>query len=582
MTIDHFSELKRAVQEFQDHYPKISLDNAFVAWFLRAFIVTNDEEAINALKGGARDKGIDAVYIDHESRAVFVIQGKYHQGSNIFSEKRSDVIALGQLGRSLLLEDERSFNALLENADITVKDILKQVRKAIQKDNYRLILQFVTTGKVSETHKQESEQLIEDWQKASFEIYSRNELLRMMQDYLEGVAPPVPTLRLPIHGEEFFSRYDNSTGISSWVFSMRGNEIGELFNEIGIRLFARNIRGFLGSTAINKEIQATLEQEPEFFWYFNNGITIVCDEAKQISERGKKYLRATNAQIINGQQTTRVLASIKNNQVATVMVKLIVVPRETESAHMHYTKLINEIVKATNRQNAIQQSDLKSNDPEQVRIEREFRKLNYQYIRKRQTKSEARRIAPRRYVFMINKDELARRVAASLFDPYEIRKGVNRLFEDDLYQKIFNGRPVSEYLIYYWLGRIVPLFIKKDIRRGYAKWLVLNYLWSEIGNELKRPMLREKFRLTAERQYKYKELFKPLYRAIDEIFIASLAFYRENKRSKPEIALDASTFFKYANLHNKFKRFLKKDKKRLCKINKRLYHFLDVLEKTEV
>ena len=40
-----------------------------------------------------------------------------------------------------------------------------------------------------------------------------------------------------------------------------------------------NVRGFLGSTEINRGMEATLTREPEYFWYYNNGVTIVCDDA---------------------------------------------------------------------------------------------------------------------------------------------------------------------------------------------------------------------------------------------------------------------------------------------------------------
>ena len=63
------------------------------------------------------------------------------------------------------------------------------------------------------------------------------------------------------------------------------------------------------ATGDNRGMEATLQKEPEYFWYYNNGITIVCDEAKQESSRGRQILRVTNPQVINGQQTTRTLAA---------------------------------------------------------------------------------------------------------------------------------------------------------------------------------------------------------------------------------------------------------------------------------
>ena len=41
--------LRKEVDEIIDRHPKISPDNAFVTWFLRAFIVENEARAIDVL-----------------------------------------------------------------------------------------------------------------------------------------------------------------------------------------------------------------------------------------------------------------------------------------------------------------------------------------------------------------------------------------------------------------------------------------------------------------------------------------------------------------------------------------------------
>ena len=103
--------------------------------------------------------------------------------------------------------------------------------------------------------------------------------------------------------------------------------------------------------------------------------------------------------------------------------------------------------------------------------ERDLKKLGYRYIRKRQSKGETRRADPKKYKAFIKKEELARAVGACLLDPFEVRLGVNRLFEDDLYRKIFDGRPAIDYLTFYRLFRIASYAGRGDIRLGYAKWL---------------------------------------------------------------------------------------------------------------
>ena len=49
-------------------------------------------------------------------------------------------------------------------------------------------------------------------------------------------------------------------------------------------------------------MEHTLKKESQYLWYFNNGVTIVCDAAKEITEQNRLNLRVANAQIINGQQ----------------------------------------------------------------------------------------------------------------------------------------------------------------------------------------------------------------------------------------------------------------------------------------
>ncbi len=548
-----FDELRKEVYEIRDRQPSLSPDNAFVVWFLRAFIVENEEAAVLAIKGGSRDKGVDAIYVDHESRTVFLLQGKYRQGPKPSAEKRSDIISLADLGRTLMLDDTAGFKALLNKADETVAQALEQARSAIHRRDYRLSLQFVTTGSVSTTHEYEAEQLIRDWEKASFEAFSRRDLIRLMQDYVEGAAPPIPSVILRIQGEEVFKRDDENTGITSWIFTMAGSDVGKLFNELGIRLFARNIRGFLGTTEINRGMQATLQQEPHYFWYFNNGVTIVCDRAEQISRARTNQLRVTNAQIINGQQTTRSLATYKEMD-AEVLIKLVEIPRNSGDGHSKYSHVVSEIVSATNWQNAISQSDLKANDIEQVRIERELRKYNYQYLRKRMNQAEARRISGGRYSWIIKKEDIARPVGACLLDPFETRLGKDRLFEDDVYYKIFNGRPAAEYLTFYWLDRLVSYRARGDSRRGYARWIVLNFIWSHLGQPLRRHEMRDKFRYAAERARSFEYELASLYTLADLVFTGAMAFYRANKRQDGKLQ-DESSFFKHKGLHKAFQAY---------------------------
>jgi hypothetical protein len=571
MNKDFFNDLKKDVLELRDRHPHLSLDNAFVAWFLRAFVTNTEEDAVASIKGGAKDKSTDGVYIDNTSRLVFIIQGKYHQNSEP-TASRPDVLALADLGRAMMIEKKDTFDILIKKANASVNHGLTEARNVIHKKGYGLVVQFVTTGKISNTHLEEAEQRLDDWDNCRFDAYTKSDLLKLMQDYLEGAAPPTPTISIPVAGTEVFNRFDKKIGVSSWIFSASGKQVGSLFNEIGIRLFARNIRGYLGNTEINKVMRRTIDEEPEYFWYYNNGITITCDRVKQINKGSSNVIQITNAQIINGQQTTRTLAQVKEND-AEVLIKLIEISRNTEQDHKKFGHVVSSIVSATNWQNAISQADLKSNDPEQVRIEKEMKKLNYFYIRKRMNKSEVAKYGGDRYSFKVNKEELARTMAAIKVDPYEIRLGKDRLFEDDIYSEIFDGRSAADYLTGYWLGRNVNYWVKTDNRYSYSKWIVLNCLWSLIGSDLKRISYRESFRKLSERPNKFAKELKPLDDLVKLTLRMSLKFYSDNKKSDGRVQ-EPIDFFKHVKYHVLFRQYLKQNQKKYLAKSEKLRNVL--------
>ncbi len=294
----------------------------------------------------------------------------------------------------------------------------------------------------------------------------------------------------------------------------------------------------------------TLKHEPEFFLYYNNGVTIVCDSAEKVSRSGRDVLRLINPQIINGQQTTRTVFECSGGRSkATVLGRVISVPRETDSDAQRFETLVSRIVAATNWQNAIRPSDLRSNDRRQIEIERNLRKLDYQYLRKRQSKGEARRRAGVKHRFLVSKEELAQVVAASDLDPLIVRTGKEQLFEEPYYEDVFPNSDVNYYLPRYWLGRHVTRRAKGYPERGYAKWLVHYFVWQRLTSLLGSKSLKRLFWERSQRGF-----FKTLERAIDVAYRASSVYYRL-KRGSGARQIDPSSFYKRVGHHTEFEKF---------------------------
>jgi len=552
-----FEEFKDEINQIKNDYIHLNDDSAFVFWFVNT-ILDNENESDKATVGTSNDKGIDAIWINNDQNTINIVQGKFRKMWGKHHEHRNDILSLVELGSLPFQEDK--LPTFYEGLDPTIQKIFKKAVSKIIHDNYEINLFYVTTGRCSEQLRKEARKYasnIKGIVNIFINDYSQLEII--FKDWLEGVAGSVRSLSLKINSigfdqdEGIIRRYDPNRKIETWIFSMTGKDVGSMFQEAGIKLFSRNIRGLLASKEVNASISETIKNEPENFWYFNNGITIVCDDATQKRRHGEDVLELQRPQIINGQQTARALHSQLSDK-ANVLVKVIKIPRV--ATNVDYTNLVNEIVKATNWQNKIEYTDLISNDPIQVYLERKFKNMRYQYLRKRQKKSEARSSFGIKPIEQISKEKLAKAVASCLpIDSVIVRKGIQHLFnkEKRFYQSIFNSKDPYFYLSRYFLMDYVGWKGQGIRRRSYPKWLVLHFTWEKLS-----PIIG-----TAEGSRRLKYLWekgasrsaeKKLGKIISYIFDAAHTFYKKESGTGKE-EKDLSSFFNQAGLDKQFNKF---------------------------
>lgn len=554
----NFTELINEIRSIGKRL-RLKDDGAFIFWFINSHIVDREQiikESLTGKEGGqGGEKNIDAIYIDYKAEQVNIIQGKFHttEGKR---EKRNDVLSFTELAYKVG-EKKSTLGKFLHELDPIVKRKFEEAVKIIKEKKFKLNLFYVTTGECSKTILDEAKEKIR-YAPVNAEVFIKtyNQVMSLYRRYVEDIVPSIPDMTLtiasegPIQHNGFIRRMDPEKKIESWVLTVSGHDIGRMYEIAGRKIFAKNIRGYLGeNTDINKSMKYTIEKEPHNFWYFNNGVTVVCDDVRgEMKGIGDKLI-IEGAQIINGQQTTIMLNST-NSKRTNIIVKIIKVPREFEN-NGEYDNLINSIVRATNWQNVIKQSDLVSNDYIQVYLEREFRKAGYQYIRKRMSKREARIEFGQGY-HQFKKDELAQAVAATIFDPVVVRKGKEGLFEDPYYNSIFRSHEIHFYLSRYWMMKKVQLAAKGYPQRAYAKWLVLNFLWKELGHQIDSKISEKKFRVACET--KNEKILNSLHYTIVSVYRAAIRFYNLNK-GEGEEAKDESTFFQGSKLHEQFEKF---------------------------
>jgi len=175
--------------------------------------------------------------------------------------------------------------------------------------------------------------------------------------------------------------YERSVaGTRTVVGSVSADQVADVFETHGDAIFEINVRNYLGNVKINQGILATASSPDEAanFLFYNNGLTVVCDDISYRGARESKRIRLANAQIVNGCQTAtglhraRALGTLRQD--AEVLIKVI------ERADPAFVERVTQF---TNSQNAVKSADLVGGDPLQKALAEELERLGYFYERRR-------------------------------------------------------------------------------------------------------------------------------------------------------------------------------------------------------
>lgn len=155
---------------------------------------------------------------------------------------------------------------------------------------------------------------------------------------------------------------DNSKIYKSYLSVISGDQLVEIYEKYGQKLFEQNVRTFLQFKGnVNKGIKNTIEYQPEMFFAYNNGITATASSVE--ADNKGNIIKIQNLQIVNGGQTTSAIYAAKKNlkknvSDIAVQMKLTVVKKEGEQSDF-----VSKISEYANTQNKVNKSDFFSNSP---------------------------------------------------------------------------------------------------------------------------------------------------------------------------------------------------------------------------
>jgi hypothetical protein len=174
----------------------------------------------------------------------------------------------------------------------------------------------------------------------------------------------------------------------SLLCNFNGYDLALLHNSYSSSLAARNIlygqnlRESLGNKSKTYDSMFnTIDNEPDLFLFYNNGITILCSDFDARSEQKKETITLKHFSIINGAQTTSTLGDYLqealvegDNSKIEKLKKVFVLTKiyEINSALKEHEKIGENIRIFTNTQTPLSNRDMVSIRSEQIKIQRRF------------------------------------------------------------------------------------------------------------------------------------------------------------------------------------------------------------------
>lgn len=376
-TFQHWNAFEKR-NDLKDKYKS----NAYPLWVLGLYIDDADIDALasRSLTDGSQDKSIDFLEVDQDNSKIIIGQG-------YFTEKSSDKAKSGKAdslntGVSWLLSGDLSSLSISSKLKIRIEEC----RQSIENGDISCLEILYIHNLPENNHSEEAlKTCAETAQKILANkniIVSHKEIGLIVAEeiYQKIHSEIVIEEKIYIDGRKMGSAIKNKDWDAS-LFTVKGTWLRDLYIKYGDSLFSANYRGFLGANKkkrINNGIQQTINNQPEDFWVFNNGITLITNYIG--TESSRSFIKGIS--IINGAQTTGSIGSleIKDDYLRQKIKNLEVMCRIVVCKNQ---EKITEIVKFNNTQNKITTWDQFSNDPHQKLLKEQFFELNIKYNFKR-------------------------------------------------------------------------------------------------------------------------------------------------------------------------------------------------------
>ncbi|UAJ73016.1 AIPR family protein [Synechocystis sp. PCC 7339] len=434
-------QLRFSIEDIQT----IAYDSIITEWNSSKSIALTDKIT------GGDDKKCDLVFIDRDNGTVVVIQSEIYEHSNKLTAKKNKASDLHTAASYI-------FNNSIESIPDGLKQVVQEIRELLNNDEIELI-QFWFV------HNRPESEIIKD----ELTSVTNSVLASVKANYKNSSVINIASLEVGKNTvDAWYHSLENSILVSdefsltiSEGFSIKAGEweafvtcipiawLHEQFQTYKDNLFSANVRGYLGRTKnhknINNGIRLTALENPENFWVFNNGITVLVHDFKEIQDDSTslKKLIINGLSIVNGAQTTGAIGNLDNE------------PEETGFVQIRFIKCpskdtVKKIIEFNNRQNEIEPSDYRSNDHIQKRLRQEFESIpNTTYYGRRGGSEDIIRRPNRGTNIFLSLDTVAQSLASFHQDPViAYNNKADIWLKDELYSRYFCDLTSAKHILF--------------------------------------------------------------------------------------------------------------------------------------
>lgn len=465
-------------QEHQENQQFINEDEFFEFYAVQQVLKNydlSDEEVENGLTGASADGGCDGIYqfangdlINEDDdlakyRKDIKLTLCIFQTKNTSSFKENSIMKWKTVCKNLLnlntsceLYKDRYRSNVLSAFSFFKDTYIKLIRRVS-----KLNIEFKYVSKGIEVHpsvKAQADELCNEI-KSLFPGPSVSVNVEFI-----GADILMELISSPVNQEFYLKVAESPITISSQQTFISLVNISDYFRfitdekqEIVKHIFEPNVRDYQGNTSVNKEIQESLKNpSDEDFWWLNNGVTIIANEASLITG---KEIRIIEPEVVNGLQTSTEiykffsehkdrLAAEKRN----ILVRVIV-PHSEESK--------DRIILATNSQTTIPKASLRATDVIHRQIEMYFKPRGLYYDRRKNYyKNQGKKASQ-----IVSVAFLAQCLMSTLLQKpnYARARPSTLLTDDDTYIKLyFKNQNLKTFYTAAYVGKRVEKVLKRN------------------------------------------------------------------------------------------------------------------------